>query len=889
MQTLLFNSLSDMRSAWFPRNATGNIVVVAVDTASIEKFGVWPWPRNLHAELITKLQKAGVEDIAFDIDFSSPSTPASDEVFAVALRRAGLVILPVFKQPGLGGVHVNEPLALFRENAWPALVNVAPNENGVVRQYPSGDAVQGHFVPSMAVQLAGGSKTDGEPFWLDFSINSHSIPVVSYADVIAEVPAVVQSLKDKKVIVGGTALELGDRFTVAGGIIMTGPVLQALAAESLAQDRALRKTGAPLAWAAVALLAVSMLFLWRKLSGWKRATILAVVCILIELAAAILQARYPIILDTSPIVAMTAIYMVAIALDEIDFLGMLSRVSENRFQRIAMSIGEGLICTDSAGVVTLCNPAAAAIFKTSAEDIVGKPIEAIIRDPRMPGPFSILSSENPEVSRGISRELEGYRKGTGAFPIEVCVSSWQGDGHPQYGVVLRDITARKRESEKIRHLAENDTLTGLANRYTLGKYIEKQVLCTDQFGGTLALLLFDLDKFKEINDALGHAFGDKVIVAVAKKLQSVVGKGGLVARLGGDEFAIAMTGECVAERATALCKQIIDAFADQTIDTQGQSVKIRASVGGAFFPKDAKNGEELFANADLALYRAKSQGRGISLFFESQYRAEFESRLSLEDELQRAVASNEFELFYQPQVDLNSGAVVGAEALIRWRHPKRGLVSPQEFISIVNGSSLSNLVGAWVIDSACRQGAAWARAGHNLRVALNLAPSQLQSSDLPERIRAALAAANLSPDLLELEITEDSVLGDEEQALRNIRAIQNLDVRMAFDDFGTGYASLSYLKKFRLDVLKIDRSFVMGLGQSSDDMAIVSAAIALGQQFGLSVIAEGIEDASTADVLRRMGCSEGQGYFFGKPMPASEFEVRFFGSIESKKTGSAAA
>ena len=344
------------------------------------------------------------------------------------------------------------------------------------------------------------------------------------------------------------------------------------------------------------------------------------------------------------------------------------------------------------------------------------------------------------------------------------------------------------------------------------RHVEEEVRRAKEINSALALLLFDLDKFKEINDTLGHAFGDKVIVAVAKKLQTVVGKEGLVARLGGDEFAIAMTGERIAERATALCKEIIDAFADQSIDTQGQRVRVRASVGAALFPKDAKNGEELFANADLALYRAKSQGRGISLFFEPQFRAEFESRLSLEDELQRAVAGNEFELFYQPQVDLKSGALVGAEALIRWRHPKRGLVSPAEFIPVVNGSPLSNIVGKWVIDSACSQGAAWARTGHRLRIAVNLAPSQLQSSDLPDTVRAALTDANLSADLLELEITEDSVLGDEEHALRNIRALQNLGVRMAFDDFGTGYASLSYLKKFRLDVLKIDRSFVMGLG-----------------------------------------------------------------------------
>lgn len=863
--------------------------MVAIDTASIQKIGVWPWPRSLHAELITKLQKAGVQDVALDIDFSSPSTPAFDESFAAALRQAGSVILPVFKQPSPIGIHVNEPLEMFRPSSWAALVNVAPDERGVVRQYPFGDTVHGNFVPSMAVQLVGGSKPDAGSFWLDFSINSQSIPVVSYADVIAEVPAVVQSLKGKKVIVGGTALELGDRLTVAGGKILAGPVLQALAAESLEQNRALQKVGTSASGAAAVLLAGLMLLGWRQLSGWKRAILIATGAILTELGAAVVQVQYPIIFDTTPLVATAIGYLVAITLDELDFLGMLGRVSENRFQRIAMSIGDGLICTNSAGIITLCNPAACEIFKVPAHELVGQPIKNIIRDPQTTGAGSIVTRENAEFFHGVSTELAGYRNGSRKFPVEVCISSWQGEGQPQYGIVVRDITVRKRESEKIRRLAEHDTLTGLANRYTLGKYIEQEINRRCEIDGSLALLLFDLDKFKEINDTLGHAFGDKVIVAVARKLQAVAGKDGLVARLGGDEFAIVVAGNHAARRAPALCKEIIKAFADQTINAQGQRVRVRASVGAALFPKDAKNGEELFANADLALYRAKSEGRGISLFFQPQFRTEFESRVALEGELQRAVIGQEFELFYQPQIDLKSGVLVGAEALIRWRHPERGLIPPAEFIPVVNASPLSEKVGKWVIESACAQGAVWSRAGHRLRIAANLAPSQLQSSNLDDTVRTALTNANFSADLLELEITEDSVLADEEHALRNIRAIQSLGVRMAFDDFGTGYASLSYLKKFRLDVLKIDRSFVMGLGQSTDDMAIVSAAIALGRQFGLSVVAEGIEDASTADVLRQMGCSEGQGYFFGKPMSVSEFEKRFFGSIESKKTSSAAA
>src|SRR5665213_54843 len=881
----LFKTLFDMRSAWSSREATGDIAIVAIDTDSIQKVGMWLWPRNLHARLLGQLQKAGVEDIAFDIDFSSPSSPEDDKAFASALKEDGSVILPIFKQPNLGTIHVNEPLKIFRPHSWSALVNVAPDENGVVRQYPYGDATNGQYVPSMAVQLVGTSQLNVGFFWLDFSIKSDSIPVFSYADVLDGVPKVLQSLKGKKVIVGGTALELGDRFTVADGKIMVGPVLQALAAESLLQNRALRKVGTSITWTIVLFLALGILLLGRRLSVFQRVVVLVTTSVLCELGAGVLQSHFPIVWDTSPLIAAIAAYLLVITLDEIDFRGVLSRVLENRFQRLAMSIGDGLICTDDKGIITLCNPAAADIFNVAPVQLVGKSIEAVIRDPRTPGSLPFLTSQH---IAGEVAELEGHREGTGTFPVEVCVSSWAYDEKTQYSVVVRDVTVRQREAEKMRHLAECDTLTGLANRYTFNKFIDSSVSRADEHSGFVALLLFDLDKFKEINDTLGHAFGDNILIAVAKKIELLVMGDGIVARLGGDEFAIGITGEHVLDRANSLCKEIIAAFGNCQISVKGHYVTVGASVGASIFPNHARTAEELFSNADLALYRAKADGRGLSRFFEPKLRKEFEARLSLDAELQRAVDNDEFELFYQPQIDLKTGSVAGAEALIRWRHPTRGLLPPAEFIPALNGSPLSNIVGQWVISTACAQGAAWVRRSKPVRIAVNLAPSQLQSMDLAGVVGSALSDQKFSANLLELEITEHSVLADEEQALRTIRAIQSLGVRMAYDDFGTGYASLSYLKKFRLDVLKIDRSFVIGLQTSPDDMAIVSATVTLSKQLGLSVVAEGIEDEATADLLGRLGCTEGQGYFFGKPISASEFEERFLGHIDQRRTTVAA-
>jgi EAL domain-containing protein (putative c-di-GMP-specific phosphodiesterase class I) len=277
----------------------------------------------------------------------------------------------------------------------------------------------------------------------------------------------------------------------------------------------------------------------------------------------------------------------------------------------------------------------------------------------------------------------------------------------------------------------------------------------------------------------------------------------------------------------------------------------------------------------MALSRAKAARRGGHVLFEDSIRRELETRLTLEAELALAAERSEFELFYQPQLDLAEGRLIGAEALIRWRHPVRGLVSPAEFMPVVNTSPISEPIADWVLETACAKAAAWERAGHKLRIGVNLSPSQFRSGDLAISVAQALARTGLSPTSLELEFTEDILLHDEQGALHTFQKIQELGVRVVFDDFGTGFASLSYLKKFPLDGLKIDSSFVFGLLANPDDAAIVSSTIGLSKQLGLSVIAEGIENRATADFLVSMGCEEGQGYFFGRPMPASEFEAKF--------------
>lgn len=878
----LRNALTDLRFTWQSRAATGNVVVVAIDAPSIDQVGVWPWPRRQHADLLHRLAAAGAQDIAFDVDFSTPSDPASDEALVKALREVGgSTILPSFKQPAPNGgaAHINRPLKPFSNQSWPALVNVAIESDGLVRRYPFGEKLGEAVMPSMAVVLAGQNADRRPPFLIDFSIRAASIPSVSYVDVLRGDIAALDKLRDKKVIVGATALELGDRFSVPNGKIISGPVLQALAAESILQNRMLRWTSDFAMVLGLGVICLLMMYSWRRVASGMRVAILVAAGVSVELAAALVQTVWPLIIDTSLVHIAIVAYLAAIALDEIDFRGLLGRIAESRFHRIAMSLGDGLVCTDEGHRITVWNPGASAIFGYMPTEIIGRPFEALCAVPADSDAKAFAVSDAARQALlvpggAVVVEFEGRRRNGETFPVEASFSGWQGTDGFQYGAILRDISVRKREAERVRYLAEHDALTGLSNRNMLHAGLARLIAGAEQRSSEVALLVLGLDGFQQINDMLGHSAGDLVLRAVAERLKVEAGVGAIVARLSGDEFAIALDRSEAGEPIAEYAERIARAF-EAPLVTGTRQHRVRISIGVAVYPEGGQIADDLLSNGHLALSKAKLTRRGSHMLFESAIRQELENRLTLESELALAADRDEFELFYQPQVRLVDGSLVGAEALIRWRHPVRGYVSPGEFMPVVNTSALSERIANWVMETACRQARAWELSGNRVRVAINLSPSQLHSGDLAHSVAALLEATGLTSSLLELEVTEDILLHDEARVLDIFKRIQELGVRILFDDFGTGYASLSYLKKFPLDGLKIDRSFVLDLLEDSDDAAIVGSTIGLSKQLGLTVVAEGIENRATADFLVSMGCAEGQGYFFGRPMPAQAFEKQF--------------
>jgi diguanylate cyclase (GGDEF)-like protein/PAS domain S-box-containing protein len=885
----LRNALTALRFDWLRRDASGDVVLVAIDAPSLKQAGVWPWPRTMHATLLDVLDGAGATDIVFDVDFSAASAPDADRAFAEALRRAGgSVVLPAFKQVarehGASTILVDRPLPLFAPHTWWAAINIVPDPDGVVRRYAFGEMLDGKFVPSVGALLAGRYEAGGSML-IDFGIRRASVPTLSYIDVLRRDPAAMRTLHGRKIIVGATAIELGDRVNVPNGQVIPGAMLQALAAESVLQGRALQPAPAAVALGGAAALMLAMLVLWRRCSGPARFAALLGLAVAAEAGAILLQAWRPVVLDTSIFHAAILAYLVAVALDEIDLRGLLGGIAEKRFARIAMSIGDGLVCVNEAGRITLWNPGAEAIFGSTAAEMTGQPFEAIFGAAlaRMRPAFALsqLRPDSLQAPGGKVIELEGARKSGEIFPFEACFSAWQGADGLQYGVVLRDISARRREEERIRYLATYDSLTGLPNRNTLYEHLDAELRAARDAGSEVALLTLDLDKFKDINDSLGHVFGDNVLSEVAARVKTLVADDGLVARLGGDEFAVVVASADVADRAEKLSVKISDSFGNDPFVLGGHRFVLKGSVGVSLFPRDCDEVQQMLGNADLAMYRAKTLGHGAHVFFDASIRDELERRLSLTAELELAFARGEFELFYQPQFMLDSGELVGAEALIRWHHPVRGLVTPGEFIDVLNTTSVADATARWVLAQACRQGRRWQEMGYAIRIGVNLTPAQVETGDLPFTVATILAETGLSPQLLELEVTEHILLPeDDERSCEIFRRLRDLGVRIAFDDFGTGYASLSYLKKFPLNRLKIDQSFVRELKPDSSDAAIVESTIGLCNLLGLSVIAEGIEDAATIDWLRQMGCDEGQGYYFARPMPPAQLEKSFFAQPE---------
>ena len=439
--------------------------------------------------------------------------------------------------------------------------------------------------------------------------------------------------------------------------------------------------------------------------------------------------------------------------------------------------------------------------------------------------------------------------------------------------VQHDITDIKRYQDELEHQANHDALTGLANRNLLKDRLQQALALAFRYERPFSLAFIDLDNFKLINDSLGHDIGDRLLKIAGGRLAASVRQGDTVARLGGDEFVLLVTEQARDDRIYRSVQRVIAAIAQPFVIDE-REFKVTCSIGIATFPRDGKDADTLLRNADTAMYRAKALGRNTFQLYSSEMNANFGERLTLETDLWKALERNELVLYYQPKVHLNTGRIIGMEALLRWRHPTSGMIPPGKFIPVAEESSLIAQIGKWVIGEACAQNKAWQNDGlPSVPVAVNVSARQLHDNHLVETVRATLESTRLPPEFLEIELTESAVMLNAAETINTMALLRGLDVRISLDDFGTGYSSLSYLKRFPVTGLKIDQSFVRDIAYDPDDAAIVRAIVAVAQELMLDVTAEGVETVEQLEFLKAHGCGEAQGYYFARPAPASEIRA----------------
>lgn len=530
-----------------------------------------------------------------------------------------------------------------------------------------------------------------------------------------------------------------------------------------------------------------------------------------------------------------------------------------------------MIIADSRGLILHWNAAAERMFGLSMEQAIGTSLDVIVpeqmRGAHAEGMRRLTAGGRPRVV-GTVVEVTAQHVDGKLFPIEMSLSMWSENGEARFGATVRDVSMRRANDERLHNLAHYDQLTLLPNRTS---FLEKINSALER-GAPSTVLLVDLDRFKEVNDQLGHSAGDAVLIETALRIRRCIPVDlATVARLGGDEFAVLLPDSASPMRADALATLIRQELG-RPFNLEESLMWVGCSLGIAMSPSHGEDAATLMGSADLALYKAKSEGGDRQCLFVPTLKAEASARRHLETELRAAWEAKQFEVHYQPQVRLADRQIVGAEALLRWRHPERGLLQPSAFLTTLEKSTLAAPVGQWVLETACRQGEAWRSKVDGFIMGVNLFSAQLKSDPLQEIVQSSLSASRFPASQLELEVTENIMLNDDGRSKDQLQALQDMGVGLAFDDFGTGYASLAFLKQFPITRLKIDRGFVSNMRARGADAAIVQAVIMLARRFGLSVIAEGVETKEQEALLRKWHCPQAQGYLYSKPLTAHAFD-----------------
>ena len=868
-------NLLDARAHLWSRPASGELVVVTIDSASIKALARWPWPRRYHAAAIHRLIAAGASQIAYDIVFSSPSTPSDDAVLAEALAAAGpqRVSLPVFRQ--LRQTHDwqiapvdTAPLAQFAIHASPASINVEPDADGLVRRVRGLTEWAGGEVPTMPAWLVGGAASWRDDVVLDFSIDIGLIPSLSFIDLLSG-DFDPELIAGRKILVGAGSIELGDWISVPRYRALPGPLVQALAFETVIQDRVVR----PIEGWPVALSAGFLILLIGPIFGrlpWRRAlALLAGSGLLISAVAIGLQAFGAVALHTSAALVGLVLAFATATLGRVEqqaraLVGQIGSLpaKDGMMRRLVDNSFDAIVTFGADGNVLSYNRAAERIFGVPAPNVIGAQMRSLLPG-QQGGSLAALAQA------GGIHELEAIHGDGRSFPVEATFSRMRVDEKWVGIAILRDITERKTQEAELERMALHDALTGLPNRTLLNDRIENAIRIARRARRQMAVLLLDLDRFKDVNDTLGHHVGDLLLTEIGPRLQEPLRSSDTVARLGGDEFAVLLLGPTDLEMACRVAERIVETLS-RPFAIRELTLEVGVSIGVALYPEHGTTAHELLQHADVAMYAAKRDHVGFVV-----YSAEADThsvrQLTLTGQLRRAIEEDQMVLEFQPKIDARTSRLAGVEALVRWQHPEHGAIPPHEFIHSAEQTGLIKPLTLWVLNAALSGLDAWQQEGYDFGVAVNLSVKSLQDPQLPETVGQLLQSWRQRPELLTFEITESALMADPETALEVLARIAEIGCRLSLDDFGTGYSSLAYLQKLPINELKIDSSFVVAMTRDDNAAVIVRSVVKLAKGLGLSVVAEGVESEEAFTRLRALGCDHVQGFLFGPSMGPDDF------------------